>query len=87
MALSENRKYPVLSFRAFAQATRRYVAAAEHDPSINRNVATAIDGLVEFLSLERKRAPDEVLWEAERLECPLFSGYDPHFEGDEPPRL
>jgi len=31
--------------------------------------------------------PDEVLLEAERLECLLFSGYDPHFDGDEPPGL
>ena len=49
--------------------------------------ATAVNGLVEFLSLERKRIPEEVLWEAERLECLLFSGYDPDFEGDEPPGL
>jgi hypothetical protein len=29
--------------------------------------------------------PGEVLAEAERLECLLFAGYDPHFEGDETP--
>jgi hypothetical protein len=26
-----------------------------------------------------------VLFEAERLECLLFLGYDPHLDGDEPP--
>jgi len=36
---------------------------------------------------ERKRVPGEVLFEADRLECQLFSGDDPFFEGDEPPRL
>jgi hypothetical protein len=54
---------------------------------INRNVAAAINGLVEFLRLERKHVPGEILWEADRLECLLFSGYDPDFEGDEPPGL
>ena len=86
-ALTDKRKYPIAQFRAFAQATRRYVAATKNDPLINRNVATAVNGLVDFLSLERKRIPEEVLWEAERLECLLFSGYDPDFEGDEPPGL
>jgi len=28
-----------------------------------------------------------VVLEAERLECLLFAGYDPQFEGDEPPGL
>ena len=36
---------------------------------------------------EDERVPDEVLIEAERLECLLFFGYDPHFDGDEPPGL
>jgi hypothetical protein len=39
------------------------------------------------LELERKRVPGEVLAEADRLECQLFAGYDPFFEGDEPPGL
>ncbi len=46
-----------------------------------------MNGLVEYLRSERKRVPDEVLLEAERLECLLFLGYDPHFDGDEPPGL
>ncbi|HEV2381017.1 MAG TPA: hypothetical protein VG206_14650 [Terriglobia bacterium] len=36
---------------------------------------------------EHKRAPDKLLLEAERLECLLFLGYHPHFDGDEPPGL
>ena len=86
-ALTDKGKYPVAQFRAFAEATRRYIAATRHDPLINRKIATALNGLLEFLRLERKRVPGEVLWEAEALECLLFSGYDPHFEGDEPPGL
>ena len=52
---------------------------------IHRDVVTAVYGIVEFLQSERKRVPDEVLFEAERLECILFLGHDPHLGGDEPP--
>ena len=31
--------------------------------------------------------PDRILLEAERLECLFLGGFDPHFEGDEPPGL
>jgi hypothetical protein len=54
---------------------------------LHRSVVQAVNGLAEYLQSERKRVPDEVLLEAERLECLLFSGYDPHFDGDEPPGL
>jgi hypothetical protein len=47
----------------------------------------AINGLREFLSDERKRIPDTIIADADRLECLLFSRYDPYFEGDEPPGL
>jgi hypothetical protein len=64
-------------------------ASARNDELIHSNAAVAINinGLTEFLSTERKRDPENVLWDAERLECMLFAGYDPHFEGDEPPGL
>jgi hypothetical protein len=35
----------------------------------------------------RKRVPNEVLIEAERLGCLLFLGYEPYLDGDEPPGL
>ena len=54
---------------------------------LHRSVVTAVHGLVEYLQSERKRVPGEVLWEAERLECSLFLGYDAHFNADEPPSL
>ena len=69
-------------FRSFAAVMRRYVDATRRD-EIHRGVVQAVNGLVEYLQSERKRVPDEVLLEAERLECLLFLGYDPHFEGDE----
>ena len=87
-ALAQNRsRYPNREFQAFAEAVRRYIDATRSDEMIHRNVVEAVHALVEDLQIERKRVPNEVLFEAERLECLLFLGYDPHFEGDEPPGL
>jgi hypothetical protein len=43
-----------------------------------------VHGLVESLGAEGKRFPDDIQRDAERLEYLPFSGYDPHFEGNEP---
>jgi hypothetical protein len=87
-ALAGNRKrYPTRKFRSFATAIRQYVQATREDKMLHRSVVQAVNGLVENLRNERKRVPDHVLREADRLECLLFLGYDPHFEGDEPPGL
>jgi hypothetical protein len=40
---------------------------------------------VEELEAQRKRIPGKILYDANRLECLFFCGYEPHFEGDEPP--
>jgi hypothetical protein len=84
---SVKRKYPIQQFQAYWSATRRYAELTKADALIHKSVATTVHGLVDFLSAERKRVPNDVLRDAERLECLLFSGYDPHFEGDEPPGL
>ena len=84
---SDKRKYPLQQFRAFWAVTKRYAELTRSDPLIHRSVAGAVNGLVDFLEAERKCVPGDVLRDAERLECLLFSGYDPHFEGDEPPGL
>ena len=87
-ALAGSRKrYPTREFGSFAAVMRRYVDATRKDEMLHRGVVQAVNGLVEYLQCERKRVPDEVLLEAERLECLLFLGYDPYFEGDEPPGL
>ena len=87
LALSNKRIYPVQEFRAFVQSARRYIAMTKNDPMIHKSVARAVNGLREYLAVERKRIPGDVLFEADRLECLLFAGYDPSFEGDEPPGL
>ena len=84
LALSNKRKYPVQEFRAFVQSARRYIVMTEHDALIHKNVARAVHGLREYLAVERKRVPADILFEADRLECELFVGYDPAFEGEEP---
>ena len=84
---SEKRKYPIQQFQAYWLATKRYAELTKPDALIHKSVATAVHGLVDFLSAERKRVPNDVLSNAERLECLLFRGYDPYFEGDEPPGL
>ena len=81
---SDKRKYPIQQFKAFWTATKRYAELARSDPLIHRSVAEAVNGLTDFLEVERKRVPDQVLRDAERLECLLFSGYDPYFEGMNP---
>lgn len=84
---SDKRKYPVQQFQAFWVSTKQYAELTKSDSLIHRDVASAVNGLVDFLRLERKRVPGDVLRDADRLECILFGGYDPHFEGDEPPGL
>ena len=83
MALSNKRKYPAAEFTAFAASVRGYVQVVARDPLIHREVANAINGLADFLTVERRRIPDSVISEASGLESLLFSGFDPRFEGDE----
>jgi hypothetical protein len=85
MARSDKRRYPRQEFDAFARFARRYVAETRHDRLLRRDVANVISRLPERLACERRRVPGDVLREADSLECLLFMGYDPHFEGDEPP--
>jgi hypothetical protein len=87
VVLSPKARYPREEFDAFLRSARNYVQATRNDRLIHRKVAAIISGLREQLELERKRVPGEVLYEADRLEVLFFSGYDPHFEGDEPPGL
>ena len=66
MALSNKRKYPVAEFKAFVQSARRYIEIIAGDPMIHKSVARAVNGLREFLEMERKRIPGDILFEADR---------------------
>jgi hypothetical protein len=87
LALSDKRKYPVAEFNAFVESVRRYIKITAGDSMVHKSVVQAVNGLREFLHAERKRIPGHILFEADRLECQFFAGYDPGFEGDEPPGL
>ena len=88
IALGANkRKYPLAAFRAFFAAVKEYAEATAKAPTIHKAVATHVNGLADYLAGERKRVPEKILYDAGRLECILFDGYDPDFEGDEPPGL
>jgi len=87
-ALSEGGKpYPTREFKFFAQAVRNYIAQTATDHLVHRNVVNVMNGLSDSLKARGKQIPGEVLTEADRLECLMFAGYDPNFEGDEPPGL
>ncbi|MGC4066348.1 MAG: hypothetical protein QM784_17300 [Polyangiaceae bacterium] len=64
-----------------------YANATANDELIHRSVVQSVHGLRAYLEVERKRIPDNILYDADRLETILFAGYDPYFEGDEPPGL
>jgi hypothetical protein len=87
MALSDKRKYPIAEFNAFWEAGRRYAEVTKGDPMIHRVVVESVHGLLDYLTVERKRVPEVVLRDAERLESIILRGHDWYFEGDEPPGL
>jgi len=87
IALSDNRKYPIAQFKAFWGAGRRYAEMTKDDPMIHRAVVKSVYGLMDYLMVERKRVPELVIRDAERLESLIFSGYDSYVEGAEPPGL
>ncbi|MHB8883286.1 MAG: hypothetical protein ACYC69_17475 [Thermodesulfovibrionales bacterium] len=80
-------RFPNEHFKAFFDAVVRYVAATQDAKMIHRNVASIVSGLSAILPLRTSWVPGSAIADADRMECMLFNGYDPHFEGDEPPGL
>jgi hypothetical protein len=74
-------------FRRKCAPVRQDVKMTVGDSMVHKTVVQAVNGLSEFLQVERKRIPGNILFEADRLECQFFAGYDPAFDGDEPPGL
>ena len=87
MGLSNKRKYPMTAFLEHHQAVCEYAEATKDDKFIHREVARLVNGAREYLEVERKRVPGDVLWKAGQMESWLFAGYNPYFEGSEPPGL
>ena len=55
---SDKRKYPIQQFKAFWAVTKRYAELTRSDPVIHRSVAETVNGLADFLEVERKRVPE-----------------------------
>jgi hypothetical protein len=86
-SLTAKGKFPFDQFKVFYNTVVRYADATKKGSMIHRNVASAVNGFRETLELVHSRTPGKALAEADRLECIFFSGYDPHFDGFEPPDL
>jgi len=71
MALSDKRRYPIAEFKASWEAGKRYGEMTKRDALMHRVVVEAVNGLTDFLSVERKRVPEVVIRDAERLESRL----------------
>ena len=87
MHLHDKGRFPNNHFKTFFHAVVSYSDATKNAKMIHRNVASAVNGFREMLQLKSSRAPGKVIADADRLECILFGGNDPYFEGDEPPGL
>ena len=85
--LRDKRRYPREQFDRFFAAVKAYAEASAKEPLLHRKVVILMNGFRESLQLERKRVPGDILFAADRLETIFFAGYDPMFEGDEPPDL
>ena len=87
MHFHEKGPFPMIYFKAFFEAVVRYTESIKNGPMIHRKVASAVNGLREILELKSYNAPVQAISDVDRLECILFSEYDPYFEVDEPPGL
>ena len=84
-ALGNKRKYPMQEFNTFLRAVRHYMEITQRHTVVHK--IRSVNGLREFLEVERKRVPGNILFEADRLECQFFEGYDSSFAGHEPQGL
>lgn len=87
VTLEDKRRWPREQFRQLFSAVTAYANANAGDKMIHRSVAECVNGLREYLQIQRKRVPGDALFDADRLETIVFSGCDPAFQGDEPPGL
>jgi len=87
VALHGKRGWPRERFHQLFSAVTAYATATTDDRMIHRDVARCVNGLREYLEVASKSVPGAALFDADRLETILFAGYDPSFDGDEPPGL
>jgi catechol 2,3-dioxygenase-like lactoylglutathione lyase family enzyme len=83
----EGRRWPAREFLRLGEAVRAYTKRCVGDELIHRAAASSVSGLRGYLEIRAGRVPANALVEVDLLETLLFSDYDPHFEGHEPPDL
>jgi hypothetical protein len=81
----KQRGFPDQELRRLFESVQQYCAGMEGLDWLHPEVARAFSGLREYLQLEKFKSPGEALALADRMECMLFAGYDPFFDGAEPP--
>jgi len=86
-ACHPKKKFPMREFRAFWSLAKQYAELIRSDKMISRDFATAVHELTTIYGWASKTPENEAIAEIERLECLVFAGYDPYFEGEEPPEL
>jgi hypothetical protein len=78
--ISPKKPYPKEKFYAFFRSAWRYAEITRRHRLLHRKIVGIMNGLVEGLKTEHKRVPGKILYDADRLECLFFCGYDPHLE-------
>jgi len=66
---------------------KRYAESTRSDKAICRDLATAVHELTKVYGWASNAPENEAIADIQRLECLVFHGYGPHFDGDEPPEL
>ncbi len=86
-ALAGRGSFPINEVNGFSELVWAYLKLTKDDGLVNREIARVLHELESDLQLSDREVPSEILYEADRLERLFFAGYDPYFEGDEPPGL
>jgi hypothetical protein len=87
IALTKRGPYPMKELRLLFESVIVYSKAIEDSEFIHKSIAGTFRNFTETLEIERKRVPGDAIALGDRLETILFDGYDPYFDGDEPPGL
>jgi hypothetical protein len=83
----KRKMFPEQELFGLWQALQQYCGLMKGLGWIHRDVAREISGFREYLQLPKFGAPGEALALADRMECLLFSDYDAHSDGGEPPEF
>ena len=87
LALSDKRKYPVTEFNAFVRSARNYIKITAGDAMVHKSVVQAVNGLRSSCKWNESGSPEIFCSKRTDLNLSFFAGYDPSFDGDEPPGL